>query len=124
RKGAAAVGDNAEVTGYVEVGAQPTPREEIPVGLLGLRAAEEVVSKVLAALPSLPADGQPNVLIGTQRNELQAVPEVVGLVEVDAAQHRPVFVESSSRSDLIGGPLRLARRLTGLCPGERHALDH
>lgn len=77
----------------MEVSEQSEPGEEIAIGLLGLRLPEQELAEVLTALADLPADCQPYVLVRTQRNELQAIPEVIGVVEVDASQHRPVLVE-------------------------------
>jgi len=77
----------------VEVRAQPDPREKGGIGLLGPRGAEQVPLVVFRALTDLPTEAQPYELARRERDELQAVPEVIGASQVDASQHRPVLVE-------------------------------
>src|SRR5205807_3989068 len=50
RECAPPLGEHAEVAGHVEVTAQSEPGEEIGIGLLGLRGAEQILSVVLPAL--------------------------------------------------------------------------
>ena len=80
---------------HVEVSAQSEPREEVGVGLFGLRGAELEVPEILPPLPGLPTDAQPHGPVSGQGDELQPVPEVVGLAQIDPPQDRPVFVEPS-----------------------------
>src|SRR2546428_2997884 len=88
--------------------------------MLGRRGAELEFIEVLQALTDLSSEGQPHVLVLGQRDELDAVPEVIRLTPVHASQYRPVLVETPN---LILGPLELARSLTGLVPGRQHAVD-
>src|SRR2546426_745269 len=75
------------------------------------------------ALAGLSTKCEPHGPVLRQRDELQTVPEVIGLAQVDAPQRRPVLVEPSGRSDLICGPVRLARSLAGLRPYRNHVLN-
>ena len=123
RERAPPLGEHAEVALHVEVGAQSVPGEEIAIGLLGLRVAEQELSEVLFPLAGLPTETQPHGPVLRQRDELQPVPEVIRGTQVHPPQDRPVFVEPSGRSDLIHGPLRFARSLAGLSPRRQHAVD-
>jgi len=95
RECAPPLGEHAEVLGHVEVSAQPVPGEEVAIGVLGLRGAEQEVFEVLPALADLSTDGQPHILVGTQGNELQSVQDVVGRAKVHPSQDGPVLVEPS-----------------------------
>ena len=82
-----ALGEHPEVRAHVNVGAQSVPRQEVPIGLLGLGGAEQVLAVVLSALADLPSEGQPHRLVGCERDKLQAVPKVVGPAQVDPSEH-------------------------------------
>src|SRR5260370_962565 len=67
---AAAFSEDADVGRHVEVGAQPDPREEVGIGLLGLRSAEQELPEVLRPLTVLPTERQPHRPVRRQRDEL------------------------------------------------------
>ena len=77
----------------MEVGIQAEPRQEIGIGAFGCRRAEVEFIKVLHTLTDLTTDGQPDTLIGRERDKLQPVPEIVGLAQIHTLEHRPVLVE-------------------------------
>ncbi len=93
RERAPALGEEADVGRHVEVGAQPDPREEVGIGLLGLRSAEQELPEVLRPLTDLPTERQPHGPIRRQRDELQPIPEVIRRAQIDPSQDRPVLVE-------------------------------
>lgn len=70
--------------------------------------------EILRALTELPPQAQPHALVWGQPDELQAVPRIIRLAEVDTSEDRPVLVEPT---ELIRGPIRCARRRPGLGPG-------
>jgi len=89
------LGEHPEEGSHVEVSAQPEPREEVGVGLLGLRRAEQELPEVLPPRTGLPTKGQPHGPVRRQRDELQPVPEIIRRARVHPPQDRPVLVEPS-----------------------------
>ena len=55
--------------------------------MLGRRGAELECIEVLQALTDLSSEGQPHVLVLGQRDELDAVPEVIRLTPAHASQY-------------------------------------
>jgi len=58
---------HAKIRRYMEIGAQPEPRQEICIGLLGLRSAPLELIEVLHTRTGLPTEAQPHALIPVLR---------------------------------------------------------
>src|SRR4029077_11541274 len=78
---------------------------------------------VLHTLTNLPTEAQPHGLVLIERDELNAVPEIIRLACVHASQHRPVLVVPYAISDLQRGPLWFHRSLLGLGRRRKRAVD-
>ena len=95
----------------MQVGIPTNSRIEESIRALGCRIAPLELIEVLQALTNLPTEAQPHGLVLIERDELNAVPEIIRLACVHASQHRPVLVVPYAISDLQRGPFWFQRSL-------------
>ena len=66
----------------MEVGIQTEPRQQVSIRAFWCRRAELELIKVFHTLTDLTAEAKPNILIGSERDIFQAVPEIIGPARV------------------------------------------